>query len=163
ANEGYTAGSNSVHMSGTAVQHAAAQVRGLLVAESARRLDLPVENLRTENGAVIAPDGRRFGYGDLVAAELLHVQAQPAKHKEFQAIKAMNALSAAAKWKETSGLPKQDDLLRVVTNFPSQDSTIFQQGNPSVVGQKTIEATYTRPYLAHGSIGPSCAVAQFTD
>jgi CO/xanthine dehydrogenase Mo-binding subunit len=31
------------------------------------------------------------------------------------------------------------------------------------VGQKTIEATYTRPYQSHGSIGPSCAVAQFTD
>ena len=31
--------------------------------------------------------------------------------KEFQAIKAMAALSAAAKWKETARLPKQDDLL----------------------------------------------------
>ena len=63
--------------SGTAIQNAAAQVRELLVAEAARRLDLPAENLRTENGAVIAPDGRRFGYGDLVAADMLHVQAQP--------------------------------------------------------------------------------------
>ena len=26
-----------------------------------------------------------------------------------------------------------------------------------------MEATYTRPYQAHGSIGPSCAVAQFVD
>src|SRR3954454_14777385 len=56
ANEGYTSGSNSMKDSGTAIQNAAAQVRGLLVAEAARRLDLPVENLRTENGAVIAPD-----------------------------------------------------------------------------------------------------------
>ena len=30
--------------------------------------------------------------------------------KEFQAIKAMRALAAAAKWKETASLPKQDDL-----------------------------------------------------
>src|SRR3979409_376423 len=30
--------------------------------------------------------------------------------KEFWAIKAMKALSAVAKWKETAGLPKQDDL-----------------------------------------------------
>src|SRR6266436_597001 len=70
--------------------------------------------------------------------------------KEFLAVKAMKALSAAATWKETAGLP-------------SQDSTIFQQNNPSAVGQKTIEATYTRPYQAHGSIGPSCAVAQWVD
>jgi nicotinate dehydrogenase subunit B len=245
ANEGYTSGSNSMKDSGTAIQNAAAQVRALLVAEAARRLDLPAENLRTESGAVISPDGRRLGYGELVAADMLHVQAQPKSRlkdpasfkvmgqavprvdipakvtggaayvqdmrlpgmvharvvrppsygaqltdcdtsaveklpgvvkvirdgnflavvarKEFQSIKAMNALSAAAKWKETAGLPKQDDLPGVLTSLPSQDSTIFERADPSVVGQKTIEATYTRPYQAHGSIGPSCAVAQFVD
>src|SRR3981189_987291 len=44
ANEGYTSGSNSMKDSGTAVQHAAAQVRALLIAEAARRLDPPGEN-----------------------------------------------------------------------------------------------------------------------
>src|SRR5260370_13846948 len=63
--------------SGTAVENAAAQVRELLGAEAARRLDWPAENFRTENGAVISSDGRRFAYGDLVAADMLHVQAQP--------------------------------------------------------------------------------------
>src|SRR5215468_676944 len=76
ANEGYTSGSNSMKDSGTAVQHAAAQVRALLIAEAARRLELPAENLNTGNGAVMAPDGRRLGYGELVAGEMLHVQAQ---------------------------------------------------------------------------------------
>ena len=61
ANEGYTAGSHSMQDSGTAIQHAAAQARALLVAEAARRLDLPSESLGTENGTVIAPDGRRLG------------------------------------------------------------------------------------------------------
>ena len=28
-------------------------------------------------------------------------------------------------------------------------------------GAKTLEATYTRPYIAHASIGPSCAIAAF--
>ncbi|HEY3891889.1 MAG TPA: molybdopterin cofactor-binding domain-containing protein, partial [Bradyrhizobium sp.] len=245
ANEGYTSGSHSMQDSGTAIQNAAAQVRTLLVAEAARRLDLPVENLRTENGAVIASDSRRLGYGDLVAGEMLHVQAQaasklkdpatfmvvgrpvprvdiPAKvtggaayvqdlrlpgmvharvvrppsygaqltqcdtgvieklpgvvkvirsgnflavvaAKEFQAVKAMRALSAAANWQETASLPKQDDLLSVLTSLPSQDSTIFQHGNPAAAGGKTLEATYTRPYQSHGSIGPSCAVAQSVD
>ena len=32
--------------------------------------------------------------------------------KEYQAVKAMHALAAAAKWKETARLPKQDDLLQ---------------------------------------------------
>ncbi len=245
ANEGYTSGSQSMQNSGTAILNAAAQVRAILVAEAARRLDQSEENLRTENGAVIAPDGRRLAYGDLVGADMLHVQAQPKSAlkdpstfkvmgkpvprvdipakvtggaayvqdmrlpgmvharvvrppsygaqltdldtsaveklpgvlkvvrdgnflavvatKQFQAIKAMAALSSAAKWKETATLPKQHDLPRVLTSLPSQDMTIFQQGNPSVTGAKTIEASYTRPYQAHGSIGPACAVAQFTD
>ena len=245
ANEGYTSGSHSMQDSGTAIQHAAAQVRVLLIAEAARRLDLPAENLHTENAAVIAPAGRRLSYGELVAHDMLHVQAQatsklkdpatfkvmgqpvprvdiPAKvtggaayvqdmrlpgmvharivrppsygaqltacdtvaveklpgvvkvvrdgnflavvaSKEFQAIKAMAALSSAAKWKETPSLPKQDDLPRVLVSLPSQDKTIFQASNPAVTGQKTIEASYTRPYQSHGSIGSSCAVAQFAD
>ncbi len=245
ANEGYTSGSHSMQDSGTAIQNAAAQVRALLVAEAARRLDLQAESLRTENGAVIAPDGQRLSYGELVAHDMLHVEAQPVSKlkdpatykvmgqpvprvdipakvtggaayiqdmrlpgmvharvvrppsygaqlaecdtaaveklpgvvkvisdgnflavvakQQFQAIKAMTALSAAAKWKETASLPKQDDLPRVLMSLPSQDKTIFQANNPAVTGQKTLEATYTRPYQAHGSIGPSCAVAQFAD
>ena len=209
ANEGYTAGSHSMQDSGTAIQNAAAQVREMLVTEAARRRDLPPENFRTEDGVVISPDGERFGYGELIPAELLHVRAQPKSNlkdpatfkvmgqslprvdipakvtggaayvqdmrlpgmvharivrppsygaqltecdtsaieklpgvvkvvrdgnflavvaaKEFQAIKAMTALSAVAKWKETARLPKQDDLLRVLTGLPSQDKTIFEQ------------------------------------
>src|ERR1700704_5958647 len=76
ANEGYTSGSHSMQDSGTAIQYAAAQARALLVAEAAKRLDLPAEGLKTENGAVIAPDGRRLSYGELVASDMLHVQAQ---------------------------------------------------------------------------------------
>jgi nicotinate dehydrogenase subunit B len=77
ANEGYTAGSNSMKDSGTAIQNAAAQARELLIAEAATRLGLPVENLRTADGAVIAPDGKRLSYGELVRDDMLHVQAQP--------------------------------------------------------------------------------------
>src|SRR5947208_15574185 len=75
--------------------------------------------------------------------------------KEYQAVKAMQALSSATKWREIARLPKQDRLLDVLTGLPSRDSTIFQQNNPSAPGARTIEATYTRPYQAHGSIGPS--------
>jgi nicotinate dehydrogenase subunit B len=244
-NEGYSSGSNSTKDSGTAIQNAAAQARALLVAEAARRLDAPAETLRTEDGAVIAPDGRRLSYGELVSADMLHVQAQPTSRlkdpstfkvmghsvprvdipakvtggaayvqdlrlpdmvharvvrqpsygaelvdcdtsaiekmpgvvkvfrdgnflavvaaKEFQAVKAMKAMSAVATWRETARLPKLDDLPSVLTRLPSQDSTIFQRNDPGASGQRTIEATYTRPYQAHGSIGPSCAVAHFVD
>jgi nicotinate dehydrogenase subunit B len=74
-NEGYTAGSNSVKDSGTAILHAAAQVRELLIGEAAKRFAVPPSDLRVDNGQVIAPDGRRIGYGALVEGQLLHVRA----------------------------------------------------------------------------------------
>jgi len=77
ANEGYTSGSNSTHNSGVAIQNAAAQARALLVAQAAKRFDVAADGLRTDNGGVIAQDGRRVSYGELVADSMLHVQAQP--------------------------------------------------------------------------------------
>lgn len=75
--EGYTAGSNSMKDSGSAIQHAAAQVRALLIAQAAERLGLAPETLHPEGGAVVSNDGRHIGYGDLVAGETLHVRATP--------------------------------------------------------------------------------------
>src|ERR1700756_2056790 len=244
-NEGYSSGSNSTKDSGTAIQNAAAQARALLVAEAAKRFDVAADALRTENGSVVGTDGRRLSYGELVAGDMLHVQAQPTSklkdpatfkvigqsvprvdipakvtggaayvqdlrlpgmlharvvrppsygaqltdcdtaavekmpgvikvvrdgnflavvtEKEFQAIKAMQAVSSAAKWQETAKLPKEDDLAAALLALPNQSFPIFTRSDASASGTKTIEATYTRPYQAHGSIGPSCAVAQFVD
>jgi nicotinate dehydrogenase subunit B len=83
--------------------------------------------------------------------------------KEFQSVKAMRALAAATKWQEEPGLPKQDDLPETLLGLPSNDSVIFERGNPSASAPTTFEATYTRPYQSHGSIGPSCAIAQLVD
>jgi len=74
-NEGYTSGSHSMQDSGTAILHAAAQVRQVLIAQAAQRWGVEAEQLKTDNGGVIAPDGGRLGYGELVAGEVLHVQA----------------------------------------------------------------------------------------
>src|SRR6185369_2457276 len=76
-NEGYTAGSNSMKDSGTAIMHASAQVRELLVGLAARKWSLPVDQLAAKDGAVEAKDGRRIEYAGLVADQALHVAAQP--------------------------------------------------------------------------------------
>ena len=76
-NEGYTAGSHSMQDSGTAIMNAAAQVRAILIEEAAAQLQLLAERLRAEGGAVVADDGRRLGYGKLVADQMLHVRANP--------------------------------------------------------------------------------------
>ena len=245
ANEGYTSGSHSVQDSGTAIQHAAAQARALLMGAAARRLGVPVEILRTGDGGVLAPNGQRLTYGDLVGADLLHVQAQPTSRlknpatfkvvgqavprvdipakvtggvayvqdlrlpgmvharivrppsygatlagfdgtavetmpgvvktirdgsflavvarQEYQAVKAMRALAATARWQETVRLPDQNNVADVLLTLPSRDYAIFERNDSSVIGSKTIEATYTRPYQSHGSVGPSCALAQLVD
>ena len=242
ANEGYTAGSHSMQDSGTAIRNAAAQVRDLLVGEAARRLGVPAEQLHVDAGAVIGPDGARLSYGDLVAADSLHVEAQPTSvltppvafkvigtpvprvdipakvtggpayvqdmrlpgtvharmvrppsygaklvgydeaavaampgfvklvrdgdllavvfAREYQAIKGMRVLAASARWNETPGLPDQANLPRMLLGLPSRDITILDRHADASAPAATLDATYTRPYQSHGSIGPSCAVAQ---
>ncbi len=76
-NEGYTAGSNSMKDSGTAIMNAAAQVREMLVGMAATRFNVRAESLVVEDGRVRAADGRNVAYAELVAGQSLHVTAQP--------------------------------------------------------------------------------------
>jgi len=76
-NEGYTAGSNSMKDSGTAILHAAAQAREILIAQASKRLGVPAEALTAERGEIRTRDGKRISYGALVQDELLHVRATP--------------------------------------------------------------------------------------
>ncbi len=92
--------------------------------------------------------------------------------REEQAIKAAQALRASAKWNETPDLPPGGTggttgaaLYEHLKKMPSRDSVIKTVVPANSSGGKvtSIEAEYTRPFQAHGSIGPSCAVAQFKD
>ncbi len=89
-----------------------------------------------------------------------------AAEREEQAIKAAYALRDSAKWHESPDLPPQGmALYEHLQKLPSQDSVVNSKvGAPVGGGQvSTVEATYTRPYQCHASIGPSCAVAQVKD
>jgi CO/xanthine dehydrogenase Mo-binding subunit len=244
-NEGFTAGSHSMQDSGVAIMNAAAQARDILVAEASRRLSHRIEDLKIADATVVAPDGKKATYAELINDQLLHIQASPQSslkppasykvmgqsihrvdipakvtggaayvqdlrpermmharvvrppsygatiaaldtaavekmpgvikmvrdgnflavvaEREFQAIKAMRALAAAARWNETASLPKQSDLPAVLMSMPSQDTAILDNRQPAANVARKFEATYTRPYQSHGSIGPSCAVAQWQD
>jgi len=243
--EGYTAGSNSMKDSGTAIMNAAAQVREILIARAAVRLGLFADKLKAEDGAVIVSDGRRIAFGDLVGGELTRVRAEsqiklkdpasytvvghsmqrvdiPAKvtggaayvqdlrlpgmvharvvrppaygaqlrelqsasvekmpgvlkvvhdgsyvavvaEREFEAIRAMRALAAAARWDERALLPEPSELFDYLTRLP-YDSFIDADNHATAAGvTKTVEANYRRPYQMHGAIGPSCAVGLYKD
>src|SRR5688572_4187903 len=77
ANEGYTAGSQSMQDSATAIMHAAAQVRAILTNLASQRLGVPLADLTVHLGTIKARDGRSMTYGQLVTGETLRVQASP--------------------------------------------------------------------------------------
>ncbi len=85
---------------------------------------------------------------------------------EYQAIQAWQMLRQEAVWDRPDPLPSQSDLFSDMprratdTEVVSEAPDIEQhwKGDPT-----RLEATYTRPYQMHGSIGPSCALAEWTD
>ena len=85
-----------------------------------------------------------------------------AAEREEQAIKARAALANAAVWKETPTLPPEGSALyehMVGLDVPA--TVVHEKSAASTPAAKKLEARYTRPFQAHGSIGPSCAVAQW--
>jgi nicotinate dehydrogenase subunit B len=83
--------------------------------------------------------------------------------REEQAIKAREALRASARWTLGPELPDPARIYEVLKSLPSKDSTIGVKDGPAPTNARTFEAVYTRPYMSHGSIGPSCSVAAFAD
>ncbi len=247
-NEGYTAGSHSMQDSGTAIRNAAAQVREILIGIAAGRMNVPAERLKAQDGAVVADDGQKLYYGELVSGDSLHVRAQPQSkfknpknrtaigrsmqrvdipakvvgavsyvqdlrlpgmvharvvrppsygaqlrtldtsraekmpgvlkvvrdgnfvavvaEREYQAIQAMRTLADGAAWDESrSRLPDPAEIYDYIRKLPSKDTTILdtRDAQSTPAGQKTLEATYHRPYQMHASIGPSCGVALLRD
>jgi nicotinate dehydrogenase subunit B len=89
-----------------------------------------------------------------------------AAEREEQAIVAAQALRDAAKWDESADLPPAGAaLFASMKRARSQDAVVSEKINMEAAAKsvRRIEADYTRPYTAHASIGPSCAVAQWRD
>ncbi len=85
--------------------------------------------------------------------------------REEQAVNARTLLTASARWSGGRDLPDPSQLFAHLKSLPSQDSVIGekQASTPALASARILEATYTKPYMAHASIGPSCALAEFKD
>jgi len=84
--------------------------------------------------------------------------------REEQAVKAREALAAGAIWKAGPELPDPARIFEHLKSLPSKDEVIGVKQAPALASApKVLEATYTKPYMAHASIGPSAAVAEFKD
>ncbi|MBV9218569.1 MAG: xanthine dehydrogenase family protein molybdopterin-binding subunit [Methylobacteriaceae bacterium] len=83
--------------------------------------------------------------------------------QEFQAVAAMASLAAAAEWGGGAKLPSQSEIYPYLQSLPAQDDVILDRRQPMPAAERTLEVEYRRPFQLHGSIGPSCAIAQYAD
>ncbi|EJW12331.1 Isoquinoline 1-oxidoreductase beta subunit [Rhodovulum sp. PH10] len=135
------------------------------------------------HGRVVRPPYAGVDAGDFVGSSLIGVNERSIAHipgivavvvqgdfigivaeREEQADAALRAL--AVKWKPTPTLPDLSDLASAITKNPSTPRVLLDQGDvDSALENVAVRAprTYTWPYHMHGSIGPSCALADVSD
>jgi CO/xanthine dehydrogenase Mo-binding subunit len=116
---------------------------------AAKLVDLPQDGARTIAGLVaVVRDGSFAG----VISET-----------EDAAEAALKALRKSATWKADETLPDETRLAEFLM-AQSVESTVIDKRTAARTAEKnrTIRRQYTRPYIAHASIAPSCAMAQWS-
>jgi CO/xanthine dehydrogenase Mo-binding subunit len=158
-----------------------------VVGKSIQRLDIPakvmgtpafVQDMRMEGlvfGRIVRPPGPR---ARLEGVDISSVQRMPGvirvvrdgsflgvvAKREEQAIKACAALRQSATWRAGTDLPEPDKIHAWLQDQPSEEVVVSEKKNPKAAPVvRRMESTYTKRYVAHASIGPSCAVAQMRD
>ena len=158
-----------------------------VVGTAAQRIDIPgkvtgapafVHDLRLPGmvfGRVVRPPS---DYAQLISVDEASVAGMPGvirvvrdgrflgvvAEREEQAIAAREALARAARWRVPAALPdpaRLHDYLKSLRGIDTQ--TVHEKRGAAQAAVKTHGATYTKPYLAHASMGPSCAVAGLID
>jgi nicotinate dehydrogenase subunit B len=157
-----------------------------IVGRSIARLDIPakvtggpafVQDLRLPgmlHGRVVRPP--RYG-AKLDGVDETAVKAMPGvvavvrdgsflgvvTMREEQAIKARVTLAQSAKWSGGSEPPDPAKLRDFLTALPASDIEVDRKQATVPPSARVLEATYTKPYIAHAAIGPSCALAELKD
>ncbi|HKE38719.1 MAG TPA: molybdopterin cofactor-binding domain-containing protein [Casimicrobiaceae bacterium] len=94
----------------------------------------------------------------VVSGEFIGICAE----REEQVASALDAARRTASWEEESRLPSSTEVPEFLPALPSVCSLVHRQSETSMApGVRRLEATYSKPYIAHASIGPSCALALF--
>ncbi len=84
--------------------------------------------------------------------------------REYQAVKALEALRAGARWLESETAHDGRSWKELLPSLRAIDSEAEVGTHPaSVANLRRVSATYSKPPLAHASMAPSCAIARFDD
>ncbi|WP_296604350.1 molybdopterin cofactor-binding domain-containing protein [Nocardioides sp.] len=79
--------------------------------------------------------------------------------REGQAVRAAEALVAGATWTGGLQLPDADDIGSWLRSVDAETTALRADGARHDGARTTLRASYSRPFVAHGSIGPGCAIA----
>jgi nicotinate dehydrogenase subunit B len=148
------------------------------VGRSEARLDLPdkvlgrpryLTDLRPEgllHGRVLRPASPGAALLGLAEVDLPGVQVVRdgsfvgvVGAREADVDAALARLAAAATWSDGDELPDEDDLATWLRAGPHDEIAVLDEGGPVTPAH---QASYSKPFLAHASIAPSCAMAQWT-
>lgn len=80
---------------------------------------------------------------------------------EAAAEAALKALRKGATWSAGEPLPDENDLAGFLKSQPVEATIIDTKAAATTKAAHTLRRQYTRPYIAHASIAPSCAMAQW--
>ena len=92
---------------------------------------------------------------------------------EYAAVQALKKLTAAARWDEPATLPDMHAVPEFLRTQPVESKLYGEkksdtpgpnltssEASRKAAGAQFFKASYSRPFLAHASIGPSCALAR---
>jgi len=164
--------------------HSSVQVKAAgalrLTGASAARLDLPdkvagrprfIHDLRLRAqmyGRVVRPPSPR---ARLVALDSDAMAGQPVTivrdgsflgligEDEACVARLAEKLRLAATWEEVDSLPDESDLEAYLRSGPHETIEVLAEPTGCSPTGRVLSATYARPFIAHASIAPSCAVA----
>jgi len=159
--------------------------QGRAVGSSHARLDLPDKVLgRPRYIADLRPEGLRFGrvirppspgarLDGLDEIKLLGLDVEVVRDGSFlglvapsedRADRAAEELRAAARWSEQDLLPDEDAVAEFLRAGPHDEIEVMSEDGSledPPAGASTVSGTYSRPFLVHASIAPSCGVARW--
>ncbi|MBU2670337.1 molybdopterin-dependent oxidoreductase [Actinoplanes bogorensis] len=77
---------------------------------------------------------------------------------EAVVVRAAELVRKAARWAEHDSLPAEDELDKFLRTGPHETITVADDGEDPPAG-RVVRATYSRPFVAHASMAPSCGIA----
>ncbi|HWZ37863.1 MAG TPA: molybdopterin cofactor-binding domain-containing protein [Bradyrhizobium sp.] len=157
-----------------------------LAGKSAQRLDIPDKVFAQRrfihdtalpgllHGRVLRPENARAKLVGLKedAARAVHGFGAVVRDGSFAGVvceteaaaeAALKALRKGATWAEGEALPDESDLAAFLRAQPVESTLIDTRTAANAAKkERTLKRQYVRPYIAHASIAPSCAMAQWS-